>query len=98
MSEESFSNKMDKTHIAYIHETWRESFARDFGTVASFLALWSAGHFAESAALEWVGVVLGCLFLFGRGVHILRKTMDRRMTPDQARAWLDKNFPKGGDA
>lgn len=98
MSEESYSDKIDKTHIALIHETWRESFARDLGTVASFLALWSVGHFADSAALEWVGVFLGAMFLFFRVKRILRKTIGDRMTPDQARAWLDKNFPKGGDA
>lgn len=97
MTEESYSDKIDKTHIAYIHETWRESLARDLGTVATFLALWSVGHFAESAALEWVGVFFGALFLFVRALRIFKKTVDTRMTPDQARAWLDAKFPKGGD-
>lgn len=98
MSEESFSDKRDKTHIALIHETWRESFARDLGTVAAFLLLWSVGHYAESAALEWVGIVLGFMLLIVRAAQYLKRTVDRRMTPDQARAWLDENFPKGGDA
>jgi len=83
-----------KTHIALITESWRESVARDLSTAAIFLGLWSIGHYAESAALEWVGVLCGGLLVFGRAMALFKGTMDRRMTPDQARAWLDKNFPK----
>lgn len=86
-----------KTHVAFIHETVRESIARDLSTVAIFVGLWSLGHYADSAALEWAGVVLAFIVVFGRAMAVFKGTMDKRMTPDQARAWLDKNFPKGPD-
>lgn len=89
-----FSEKVAKTHIAYIHETWGQSVARDLSTVLIFLALWSFGHFVGSAALEWIGILLGLLILFSRLTALLKKNTDNRMTPDEARAWLDERFPK----
>lgn len=81
------------TKIVLIHETWAESFLRDATTVAAFLFLWSVGHFTESPAMEWVGVVIGCGFLFARALALIDQKMKTRMTPDEARAWLDENFP-----
>ena len=81
------------THIALIHETLRESVARDVSTVAIFVGMWSLGHFAESAALEWAGVLLAATVVFVRALAVFRGNMDRRMTPDEARAWLDRKFP-----
>lgn len=92
-----YSELTKKTHIALITESWRESFARDLTTASTFVLLWSIGHFADSAALEWVGVSLGFMMLFTRLLGLLKTNMDNRMTPDEARAWLDKHFPKGGD-
>lgn len=80
--------------MAYIIENWRQSAARDMTTAAIFLFLWSIGHFANSSALEWIGVVLGGLFTFVRVLAVMRGAMESRMTPDEARAWLDKNFPR----
>lgn len=89
----NYSDMSGKTHVALIHETWRESAARDLTTVAVFVMLWLLGHFANSAALEWVGVLFGLVFLFIRVLNFFKGTMDKRMTPDEARAWLDEKFP-----
>jgi hypothetical protein len=91
---DDFSEKVKFTHVALIHETWRESAARDLTTIVCFLLLWSVGHWASSAALEWVGVAIGGLFLFTRCCVYLKKSVDTRMTPKQARLWLDFNFPE----
>lgn len=87
------SYKLEKTHVAYIHETIGQSIARDLGTVAIFIVLWSFGYFIGSPALEWVGVLIGGMVVFGRAVAMLKGNLDRRMTPDQAREWLDEHFP-----
>lgn len=89
-----FSEKVEKTHIAYIHETLGQSVARDLSTALTFLALWSFGHFVGSPALEWIGVLLGLLILFGRLISLAKSAIDKRMTPDEARAWLDERFPR----
>ena len=52
------------------------------------------GHFAESAALEWAGVTIASLFVFVRMLAIFKGAMDKRMTPEQARKWLDERFPE----
>lgn len=92
-----YSDKVAKTHVAYITESWVQSAARDLTTGAMFLFLWSVGHFADSAALEWVGVTFGGMFLFLRALAVFKGAMDNRMTPDEAREWLDKRFPTQPD-
>ncbi len=86
-------DKLKKTHVALLHETWRQSAARDLTTAATFVGLWSLGHWAGSSALEWVGVIIGFLALFARVDRLLRGAMNKRMTPQQAREWLDREFP-----
>lgn len=88
-----FSDKVEKTHIAFIHETARESLARDLGTGTMIVALWSLGAYADSAALEWCGVAMGLILISIKATAKLKGRIDSRMTPDQARKWLDENFP-----
>ena len=89
-----FATKSEKTHICLVHETWREKLAKDAITAASFIFLWSAGYFADSPALEWAGVAVGGLVLFFRAVLAFKQRVDNNLTPDQAREWLDSEFPK----
>jgi len=93
----NYSDLSDKTHVALIHETWRQSVARDLSTVFTFILLWSFGHYVESAALEWAGIIVGIMCLFARVLVASKRTLDKRMTPDQAREWLDAKFPKDGE-
>ncbi len=94
---DDFADKMEKTHIVLLHETWEQSAASDLITLATFVALWSLGYFADSAALEWIGVLLGLVFLWLRVMRFLKRSTANRMTPDQARAWLDRRFPQAPD-
>ena len=94
MEFDEWTDKAGKTHIFYLHETVGQSYARDAGTFTLILALWSIGHFAQSGALEWIGVLLALLVICGRLVAILKKSAKQRMTPAEARKWLDENFPE----
>ena len=92
---EDLSEKIEKTHVIMVTETWLESFARDFTTLAIFLAMWSVGYYAESPALQWAGVMLAMIVTFSRAMTLVKgKMQDSRMTPDEAREWLDRNFPR----
>lgn len=84
----------EETKIIYLHETPGESIKRDAGTAAMCLFLWSVGHWAESAALEWTGVAFGAVFCFLRAVAMVSGTS--RMTPTEAREWLARKFPEEG--
>lgn len=79
-------------HIVIIHETVRESWSRDAGTFVMLLALWGVGRFFGSEALSSAGMLLGILWLIVVGARDLSNT--KRMTPAQARAWLDAKFPE----
>lgn len=94
MDAKEFVEKMEKTHVIILHETWLESFARDATSAAILLALWSLGHFADSSALEWIAVLLGGLILFLRVLSFAKGNADKRMTPQKAREWLDREFPQ----
>ena len=85
-----------KTHVALIHESWKHSAANDLTTVAIFIGLWSFGYFVGSAALEWVGVFIAGFIIFARALGFFKRAVDKRMTPKQARLWLDANFPESG--
>ena len=84
---------LEKTHFVLLHETVRESWLRDLGSFCSVTALWSMGYFAESPALQWVGVILALVLIWSRAANKMRKTMKFRMTPDEARRFLDEQYP-----
>lgn len=84
---------MTDPKIILIHETWAEGAARDLTTFATVITFWSVGWFAESPALEWLGVACAVWFTFARAVRLLKKQKGG-MTPDEARAWLDDAFPQ----
>lgn len=88
------SEKIAKTHVAYITETWRQSLAKDLSTVASFVFCASIGWYMGSPALEWVGVAIAGIFTFGRALAAFKGAQDARMTPEKAREWLDERFPQ----
>lgn len=81
----------EETKVVLIRENWRESAARDVGTFVLIASLWSLGWYAGSSALEWIGVIFALVLILCRATTIFKK---RRMTPDEARAWLDREFPR----
>lgn len=87
------TQKPEIPRIVLITETRREHIARDLSTVAIFILLWSLGHYAESAALEWAGVMCAFFILFHLAGELIRGQSKNSMTPDEARAWLDEEFP-----
>lgn len=74
-------------HVIIIHETVRESWARDVGTFFMLVGLWAVGHLLSGEALSSAAILLGILWMAARP---LKKTM----TPDEARAWIDAKFPE----
>lgn len=82
----------DTPRVILIRERLGESIASDLWTFMTIGGLWSLGYFAGSAALEWVGVIMGLVFIIGRGASKV-SGKSNFMTPDQARAWLDSEFP-----
>ena len=82
----------EETKLILIHETIGESIARDIGTYATVVAFWTLGYFAGSPALEWVGVVFGILCIAGRGMALFVKKHRNRMSPAEAKAWLEQEF------
>lgn len=73
--------------IIILHETVAQSWFRDASTVAGFVALIGIGVYLESAALQWVGALLGFLTIINRMARLLK---DNRFTIAQARARLDE--------
>ncbi|MFE3839605.1 hypothetical protein [Pseudogemmobacter sonorensis] len=83
---------MSSPKIILIHETARESWSRDFGSAAVIVGLWSLGWFADSASLEWVGVILALLIIASKAQAKISGESES-MSPDEAREWLDRNHP-----
>lgn len=60
---------MNKVKIIVIRESLLESYAKDFGTLALFLALVSIGIALESAALQFVGAFVGTVIMLTWASH-----------------------------
>lgn len=80
--------------VVFIHESVAQSFVRDAVTVAMFVGAMLLARATGSSALEWVSALCIMIVLIGKAAKIAR---DSEKTPDEARAWLDENFPKGGE-
>ncbi len=87
-------DKLEKTHVVIIHETVAESWGRDFGTFCLIVGFWSLGYFTDSGGLQWLGVIMALFVTALRILAMTSKRMKSRMTPDEARAWLDREFPR----
>ena len=79
--------------IVIIRETLRDSIASDLCTFSMIVGCWSLGHFAESAALEWIGVLMGGFMVVVKGIVKLSGKSARK-TPEEAREWLNVNYPE----
>ena len=80
--------------VIFIDNSRRARIARLLTLAAWVLTFWSLGYFTGSSALQWVGVVVGLIGAIGwTTACLLREARDNEMTPDEARAWLDENYP-----
>lgn len=75
---------MPKTEVMIIHETVLQSYLIDTSTFIMFAALIGLGVYLDSAAMQWVGALIGFVTIAGR---IARHG---RMTIEQARKRLDE--------
>lgn len=82
---------MEQPKVIIIVETVRQSWARDFGTFALVLSLWLIGHLADSAALEWLGIVAAIAITVSKAVSLVKRE-GKVFTPQQAREWLDQTY------
>lgn len=81
------ASKPAKPTILLIREDWLQSWLRDASTFALFLALISIGVFLESAALQWVGALIGFFHIDGNARRMLKRDS---LTIPEARAKLDE--------
>lgn len=84
-----------RPEVIFIYETVAQAMARDASVFVTIIALWSIGHWAGSAALEWVGVIIALLVVMARAVRFMERKTKGKMTPREARRWLDEHFPEG---
>lgn len=84
---------MSKHEIIIIHETPLQSWKRDASSVTGFVALIGIGWLLDSSAMQWVGAILGFLFIIGAAFKLGR---DNRMTVEEARKRLDEIEAKWG--
>ena len=70
--------------IILVHETVRQSWARDAGTFLLFAGLIGIGIAAGSAAMQWIGAIMAFIATFARSAGKVE-----RLSVDEARAKLD---------
>ncbi|WP_028753685.1 hypothetical protein [Rhizobium leucaenae] len=73
-----------KTEIIILHETVLQSYLVDSSTFLLFAALIGLGIYLDSAAMQWIGGILGMLTVCDRSMR------HSRMTVEQARKRLDE--------
>src|SRR6056297_859698 len=88
------SEHIRNTHVLWLHESVAHSWASDFGSFATVVGMWSLGFFVGSTALEWAGAFLGMMMVVAKAMSFRDKQIKTRMTPSEAREWLDREFPE----
>ena len=58
---------MSKPTVIIIHETVLQSLARDAGTFFMLAALIGLGVLLQSVALQWVGAIVGFMWIVAKG-------------------------------
>lgn len=74
-----------RTHVILITETTLQSWARDAGTLAMFIALIGIGVWLGSAAMQWVGAIIGFIT-----ISVKASKLRQNLTIAQARTRLDE--------
>jgi fatty acid desaturase len=79
--------------IILIREGVKESIIKDTFTFAWLIAVIGAGAWLDSIVLQWVGLLFWVIFFLVRLAAIVGNSASSTMTPDDARKWLDENYP-----
>lgn len=75
----------EKPPIVVIRQSVREAVISDISTVVSLVAVIGIGVLLDSAAMQWIGAILGMLSVVSRASKVAR-----RMSIAEARAFIDK--------
>lgn len=73
--------------VILLRETWWHSLIKDAGSFAMVAGLACVGLLHDSTALQWVGAIMGFLWVMARGSEAMRKA---KCTIPEARAKLDE--------
>lgn len=76
-----------KTEIIVLYETGVQSLIRDIASTAMFVSLIGIGVLLESAAMQWVGAIIGFLTITTFATRMFRQS---RYTIEQARKRIDE--------
>lgn len=75
------------TKIIILREAVWKSWARDLGTFLTFAGLISIGVFLDSAAMQWVGAILGFIVIACRSLAFFN---NQKVSVADARKLLDE--------
>ncbi len=81
-------------NIILIHESVKQSIVRDAVSILMFVGVSLAARATGSTALELVALICVLIIIAGKSSRMMNNS---EKTPDEARAWLDESFPKGGE-
>lgn len=73
--------------VVIIHETIAKSWLRDLSTFTLLAALIGLGVLLDSAAMQWIGAIIGFITIVARAVGAHKSS---RKTIAQARQFLDE--------
>lgn len=76
-----------KPTIILLRETWWQSLVKDAGSFAMVAGLAVVGVLLDSTALQWIGAIMGFIWVMARGSEAVRKA---KCTIPEARAKLDE--------
>ena len=73
--------------VILLRETWWRSLVKDAGSFAMVAGLAGVGVLLDSTALQWIGAIMGFLWVMARGSEAMRKA---KCTIPEARTKLDE--------
>jgi hypothetical protein len=83
----------DSPTIIMIHQTVFESWARDVFSFGTLIAvMWFNAAYCGGSA--WIYAIMGVCWMLWIIARSSKMSADGRKTPDEAREWLDRKFPR----
>lgn len=85
---------MSELKVMMLHETILESWGRDAVTFG-LLAVLPWLNFNYLGASGWIYAAISFAWFISLFARISSNAQNNRMTPEEARQWLDEKFPQG---